>query len=236
MSFDIKVLLEGAYKISTAKMSTSLNQRGLLPGQTPIGQFAIPTPKGQPYKGAPWNYAGTEGDTITTYPSTVVDWVLVSLRSSPSNTTPVWRYAGWLHQDGSITFPKSCIQIPLGSYYIVVEHRNYLGVMSPTAVSIINNIIQYDFTLLDSYITTNPPSFGSKLLNNGKWAMYSGDGMKTTSTTNFDINFNDAQLWKIESGIFDQYRRGDYNLDADVNFNDQVLWKANNGKYSGVPH
>ena len=236
VSFDIKVLLEGAYKISTAKMSTSLNQRGLLPGQTPIGQFAIPTPKGQPYKGAPWNYAGTEGDTITTYPSTVVDWVLVSLRSSPSNTTPVWRYAGWLHQDGSITFPKSCIQIPLGSYYIVVEHRNHLGVMSPTAVSIVNNIIQYDFTLLDSYITTNPPSFGSKLLNNGKWAMYSGDGMKTTSTTNFDINFNDAQMWKIESGIFDQYRRGDFNLDADVNFNDQVLWKANNGKYSGVPH
>ena len=55
-------------------------------------------------------------------------------------------------------------------------------------------------------------------------------------SNNFDINFNDAQLWKAESGIFDQYRRADFDLDADVNFNDQVLWKANNGKYSGVPH
>ena len=236
VSINVKVLLEGAYKTNTRKMPTTLNQRGLLPGQTPIGQFAVATPAGQPYKGAPWNYAGTEGDTITHYSSTVVDWVLVSLRSSPSNLTSVWRCAGWLHEDGTITFPKNCIQVPLGAYYILVEHRNHLGVLSPTPVSIINNTIRYDFTLNDSYITTNPPSFGSKALTNGKWVMYSGDAMKTTTTTNFDINFNDAQLWKSESGIFDQYRRGDFNLDADVNFSDQVLWKANNGRYSGVPH
>ena len=235
-SVNVKVLLEGAYKTNTGKMTTTLNQRGLLPGQTPVGSFGVATPAGQPYKGAPWNYGGTEGDTMTTYPSTVVDWVLVSLRSSPSNATPVWRCAGWLHEDGSITFPKNCIQVPLGSYYILVEHRNHLGVLSPTLVAIVNNTIQYDFTLTDSYITTNPPSFGSKVLTNGKWAMYSGDGMKTTTTANFDINFNDAQLWKGESGIFEQYRRGDFNLDADVNFSDQVLWKANNGRYSGVPH
>jgi hypothetical protein len=59
---------------------------------------------------------------------------------------------------------------------------------------------------------------------------------KTTRTTNFDINFNDSQLWNGESGVFDQYRRGDFNLDADVNFNDQVLWKNNSGQYSGVAH
>ena len=236
VSVNVKVLLEGAYKTTIGKMTTTLNQRGLLPGQTPVGQFAVATPAGQPFHGAPWSYAGVEGDTMTTYPSTVVDWVLVSLRSSPSNTTPVWRSAGWLHEDGSITFPKNCIQVPLGSYYVLVEHRNHLGVLSPSPVAIVNNTIQYDFTLADSYITTNPPSFGSKVLTNGKWVMYSGDGMKTTTTANYDINFNDAQLWKAESGIFDQYRRGDFNLDADVNFSDQVLWKANNGRYSGVPH
>ncbi len=236
VTFNLKVLLEGAYKQNSGKMTTTLNQRGLLPGQTPVGQFGVPTQVGQPYKGAPWFYGGTEGDTIRHYASTVVDWVLVSLRSSPTNLTPVWRCAGWLHEDGSITFPKNCIQVPLGAYYVVVEHRNHLGVMSPTPVSIVNNTIKYDFTLNDSYITTNPPSFGSKVLTNGKWVMYSGDGMKTTTNTNFDINFNDAQLWKGESGIFDQYRRGDFNLDADMNFSDQVLWKANNGRYSGVPH
>ena len=236
VTFNLKVLMEGPYKTSTGKMTTILNQRGLLPGQTPIGQFAVATAAGQPYKGAPWNYTGTEGDTIHSYPSTVVDWVLVSFRSSVSTLAPVWRCAGWLHEDGSITFPKGCIQLPSGSYFILIEHRNHMGVMSPVAVPVLNNVVTFDFTTGDSYIVTNPPSFGAKALSNGKWVMYGADGMKTSSITNFDINFNDSQLWKLESGIFDQYRRGDFNLDADVNFSDQVLWKANNGRYSGVPH
>jgi hypothetical protein len=107
--------------------------------------------------------------------------------------------------------------------------------MSPTTVTVQNGVITYDFTTAESYVLNNPPSFGQKLLG-GKWVMYAGDGKKNTQTTNFDINFNDSQLWKGESGIFDQYRYGDFNMDADVNFQDQVLWKSNNGKYSGVPH
>jgi large repetitive protein len=236
VTFTLKVLLEGPYKPSTGRMSTTLNQRGLLPGQTPIGQFAVATAAGQPYKGAPWNYAGTEGDTIHSYPATVVDWVLVSLRTSPSSLVPVFRCAGWLHEDGTITFPKGCIQLPNGNYFILIEHRNHMGVMSPTAVPIVGNTLSFDFTSGDSYIVTNPPSFGAKALANGKWVMYGGDGRKDSQVSNFDINFNDSQLWKGESGIFDQYRLGDFNLDADVNFSDQVLWKFNSGKYSGVPH
>jgi hypothetical protein len=237
ITVQLKALLEGPYSTSTGKMRTVLNQRGLLPGQTPIGQFAVKTAAGHPYKGAPWNYTGTEGDTVTTYPSTVVDWVLVSLRSTASNLVPVWRCAAWLHEDGTITIPgKPCVQIPSGVFYIVIEHRNHMGVMSPTPVSIVNNVLNFDFTTGETFMVTNPPSFGSKALSNGKWVMYSGDGKKDTQNTNFDINFNDSQLWKLQSGIFDQYRYGDFNLDADVNFSDQVLWKANNGRYSGVAH
>jgi large repetitive protein len=237
VNIQIKALLEGPYSVATGRMSTILNQRGLLPGQTPIGQFAVRTPQGHPYKGAPWNYAGTEGDTITTYPATVVDWVLISLRTNASDLVPAWRCAAWLHADGTITIPnKPCIKMPNGNYFIVIEHRNHMGVMSPTTVAITNSTLNFDFTSGDSYVVTNPPSFGAKAMSNGKWVMYTGDGKKDTQNTNFDINFNDSQLWKVQSGIFDQYRLGDFNLDADVNFTDQVLWKANNGRYSGVQH
>jgi hypothetical protein len=236
VTINLKVLLEGVYSTQTGLMRTTLNQRGLLPGQNPIGEFAVKTPSGQPYKGAPWNYAGTEGDTITTYPSTVVDWVLVSFRSSISNLTPTFRAAGWLHNDGTITFPNPCFQIPDGNFFVVIEHRNHMGVMSPATVPVTNGLMNFDFTTGDSYIRIDPPSFGQKAMSNGKFVMYAGDGKKDTQTTNFDINFNDSQLWKVESGIFDQYRRGDFNMDADVNFSDQVLWKTNNGRYSGVPH
>jgi hypothetical protein len=235
VSFDIKVLLEGPYQTVTGTMQTLLNQRGLLPGQTPFGQFGIATSSGQPFNGAPWNYAGTEGDTITTYPATVVDWILVSLRTDSTSATTVFQTAGWLHEDGTVTFPTPCFTIANGNYFILIEHRNHVGVLSPTRVSVQNGVLTQDFTASDSYITTNPPSFGQKL-KGSKWVMYAGDGKKDTPTTNYDINFNDAQLWKLQSGIFDQYIYGDFNMDADVNFSDSFLWKLNNGRYSGVPH
>jgi hypothetical protein len=235
MSFDVKVILEGTYQTATGLMQTTLNQRGLLPGQTPIGQFAIPTPQGQPFKVAPWNYAGTEGDTITTYPATVVDWVLLSLRTDSTSSTNVFRAAGWLHKDGHVSFITPCFNIADGSYFVLIEHRNHVGVLSSTKVTAINSLITQDFTTNDSYIRVNPPSTGQKLKGT-KWVMLSGDGKKDTPTTNYDVNFNDAQLWKLQSGIFDQYLYGDFNMDADINFSDSFLWKLNSGKYSGVPH
>ena len=53
---------------------------------------------------------------------------------------------------------------------------------------------------------------------------------------NYDINFNDSQLWRIISGGFDVYLLGDFNMDADTNFGDNSLWKTNSGKFSGVQH
>jgi lipopolysaccharide export system protein LptA len=233
VTLNLKVLLEGPYSVTSGKMRTTLNSRGLLPGQTPVSQFAVATPSGQPFAGAPWSYTGNE--SVTTYAPSVVDWVLVSLRTNDLTASSMLKAAALLHEDGRLEFLNPCMTLPNGAYYIVIEHRNHMGVMSPTTVSVQNGEITYDFTTAESYFLDNPPSFGQKLLG-GKWVMYAGDGKKNTQTTNFDINYNDSQLWKGESGIFDQYRYGDFNMDADVNFQDQVLWKSNNGKYSGVPH
>ena len=233
INISLKVFLEGPFNTSSNAMNTVLNQRGLLPGQTPIGAFAVPTPAGQPYSGAPWNYTGSE--TVTTYAADVVDWVLVSFRTSPVLGATVFRAAGLLHSNGTITFPNPCISLPTGSFYVVIEHRNHLGIMSPSAVPVVNNTMNFDFTTGQSFVLTNPPSFGQKVKSTS-WMMYAGDGKKGTTTTNYDINFSDSQLWKLESGIFDQYRYGDFNMDADINFNDSQLWKLNNGRYSGVPH
>jgi hypothetical protein len=235
LTFTIKALLEGPYSTSSGKMSTTLNQRGLLPGQTPIGQFAIATPNGQPYSGAPWNYAGTEAMPVGGYPATVTDWVLVSLRTDETKASTVFRAAALLHEDGTISFLSPCISVPNGSYYVLVEHRNHMGVMSPTPVPVTNGVLTHDFTLADSYTTSNPPSFGQKT-KGGKFVMYAGDLRKTTVAENYDINSNDSSLWKTMSGIFDQYRSGDLNLNADTNSNDSAIWKANSGKYSAVQH
>jgi large repetitive protein len=236
-TLDLKVLLEGPMDASTGLMKTILNQRGLLPGQVPIGEFAVATPAGQPFNTAPWNYTGTE--SVSSYPATVVDWVLVTLRSSTTVASKTFQAAGLLHNDGRITFVNSCFTIPSGAYYVLVEHRNHMGVMSSTPVSVSNSKIMYDFTTSQTFELSNPPSFGSKpmtLAGQSRFVMYAGDGRKETQSNNFDINFNDSSLWKLTSGIFDRYQQADFNLDADVNFSDSVLWKLNNGKYSGVAH
>jgi GEVED domain/Pregnancy-associated plasma protein-A len=236
VTLDIKVFLEGPYSTSTGKMNTKLNLRGLLPGQTPVSATSTPTLAGQPYNVAPWTYTGTE--SLTSYPSDVVDWVLVSIRTNNSSANSnLQKLAGLLLSDGKISFLNGmgCISVPPDqSYWIVIEHRNHLGIMSPVAVSVVNNSITYDFTAQDSFVNT--PSFGQKQLSNGKWVMYAADGRKTPATQNYDINTNDSQEWKSQSGNFDKYRNADYNLDADINATDIGLWRKNAGKYSKVPH
>jgi hypothetical protein len=232
----VKAILEGPYNAVSNKMNTVLNQRGLLPGQTPVGGFAQPTPSGQPYNIAPWNYMGTE--TLSTYPADIVDWVLVSIRTdSTTSGSALVRKAGLLHDDGRITFIDPCWIINSGQrIWAVVEHRNHLGVMSPVGITNQSGgSLNFDFTTSNSFVKNNPPTTGEKF-KSGKWMMATGDGKKNVYTANFDINFSDSQLWKLQSGVFDSYRSGDFNLDADVNFSDEVIWKKNNGLYSGVPH
>jgi Bacterial Ig domain len=233
VTFDFKVLLQGPYDAGTGLMTTILNQRGLLPGQTPVGSFAVATPGGQPYNVLPFSYAGSE--TMTAYPTTVVDWVLVSLRTDSTKASKVLSVAGLLHSDGHISFVNPCFTLPSGSFYVVIEHRNHMGVMSHVKVPVSAGKITYDFTAQQSYQLTNPPSFGEKQVGN-KFVMYGADGSKATINDNYDINFKDSQLWKSLSGSFDIYLLSDFNLDADSNFMDNSLWKQNSGRYSGVLH
>ncbi|MCY7352893.1 MAG: GEVED domain-containing protein [Cytophagaceae bacterium] len=232
---DLRILLEGPFQEGSNTMQTMLNDRGLLPGQTPKGQFGVATPPGQPYNTAPWNYNGPE--STRNYDADVVDWVLVSLRTDGGNVgSVVYRSAGLLRSDGRITMPGNCPTLATDkAYHIVVEHRNHLGVMSAAGVRIDNGKLTYDFTSRQSFATTDPPSSGQLQLGS-RFVLFSADGQKDPSVQNFDINFNDADVLKTESGLFDRYLRGDYNLDADVNFNDQIFWKRNSGRYSTVAH
>ncbi len=233
VTFDFKVILQGPYDSNTGLMSTILNQRGLLPGQTPVGNYAVATPGGQPYNLLPFSYTGSE--TITAYPTTVVDWVLVSLRTDSTKASKALSVAGLLHSDGHISFVNPCFTLPSGSFYVVIEHRNHMGVMSHVKVPVSAGKITYDFTAQQSYQLTNPPSFGEKQVGT-KFVMYAADGSKATINDNYDINFKDSLLWKSLSGSFDIYLLSDFNLDADSNFMDNSLWKQNSGRYSGVLH
>lgn len=110
----LSVFLEGPYDSNINQMTTYLNygqpddflHRGMLPGQVPTNTLAQPTPPGQPYNLAPWNYTGTitENTFSGPYDLDVVDWILISFREDIHPSTEFAKTVGLLYKDGHIEF------------------------------------------------------------------------------------------------------------------------------------
>ncbi len=216
ISPNICLWMEGAFDPNTNRMTTRLNQMNLLP-------------LAQPYNTAPWNYQGLE--SVNSFTSTTVDWVTVSFRAGTSKSSEVLATAALLQEDGCLEFPEpDFFPESLGSsFYVVVEHRNHIGVMSPTAVSVNSGVLSYDFRSGDSYSNGGQ---GQKNIGTGIWAMFAGDGDQLQDLNGYDINGVDNSSWLPQNGQFNVYGLGDYNLDGDISGMDKILWSGNNGVFS----
>jgi|GEM_PF-835390 len=253
VTFDFKVWLEGPYDAATNKMTTFLNlkagnplHRGLLPGQTPlnIGIGVLPTPAGQPYSIAPWSYPGTEGDNWTDadydqlealHGADVVDWVLLSFRANIYKTSEFYQTAALLLEDGRIISVDECgllVRDVPANVYVVVEHRNHMGIMNQNPLVLTGDQLSYDYRTQNSYVA--PGGVGSKEIQPGVWAMFGSDGDQTDFPS-YDLKGSDKILWRGDNGFFDVYTLGDFDLNGDVNGKDKFIWEVNNGVSSRVP-
>ncbi len=238
VDIELYAWLEGAFDTLNNIMYTDLNtERHVLPGQIPANSLVVPTPPGQPYAIAPWNYDGEEGVDWqnNNYSPDVVDWVLVGFRTSPDPATTLSRGAAIINRNGEVTFPNRCLLSTniVDSLYIVIEHRNHLGIMTQEPVAITNDTLFYDFRINDSY--KDPTSYGQKQLKPGIWGMFAGDGGQESDELSYDINGVDKARWSESNGSFDYYLPADYNMDGDVNGEDKTIWTLNNGISSRVP-
>lgn len=226
-----------------ATMRTVLFDNGLLPGQTPIPTNAVQTPAGQPYQVAPWNYAGTEGANWTDadYDAIVVetgqkpiDWMLVSFRTGLQKSTEVGRTAGLLLDNGMIYLTDRSVfdgSFP-NSVYVVLEHRNHLGIMSAQPATFVDNELTIDFRTADTY--TGGAGTGQKEIEPGRWALLAGDGDQSADFPSFEITALDKSKWIVVNGQFAVYDDSDFTFDIDVSGLDKNLWSINNGYFSAV--
>ncbi len=230
-----------------SRMRTDLNTiHGILPGMNPYDPNYPASPAGQPYNVDPWFYTGTEGsdwDNVSydqleaSYNRQVVDWVLVSLRTDFTPTTELARKAGILFDDGTIHFPDGCLltTADASSVYILVEHRNHMGILSAGLVTAVNGVLRYNFTRQNSFRgSPNPTGFGQGEIKSGIWAMYGSDGDQINDWPSYDINGSDRILWSQYNGNFSQYLSSDFNMDGDINGFDKIISNKNNGIASGV--
>lgn len=223
ITLDVKALLEGPYNGAT--MNPSLNSGGYIPLT-------------QPYNVAPWNYPGTEN--VGTIPNVnVIDWVLVELRdatSAPNATgsTMIARQAAFVLSDGTVVALDGASDLffsnsVVNQLFVVVWHRNHLGVMSANPLANVGGIYSYDFT------TGAGQAYGAdahKLLAGGKYGMYGADGNADKAVNITDRN----NVWKPTAGTLG-YKAGDFNMNVHVNNPDKNgIWVPNNGKTSKVPN
>jgi len=244
IDMDVQVYLEGAYRYDDQEMTTELNSLGYLPGQTPTTFFGNATEAGHPYEGKPWYQNMPTGKSFESnstaennlyYGFDVVDWVLVSLRSSADIEYEECTRPGMLNKDGSITFMDDdcCLVDPTKSYYIVVEHRNHLIVMTPTPIAIEDRQMAFDFTSNQSYIEFL--GSGQVEVAPGVYAMYGANGNQQSKHADAtDISTNDSNTWSEGLGRNSGYHISDFNFDSDVNFQDQSIFLRNNGLFSDV--
>ena len=167
-----------------------------------------------------------------------MDWVLVSLRLDPDNITEnICQRAALLYSDGHIEFDAAqCCQIDQAeSYYIVIEHRNHLLVMSADPVSVINGALSYDFRDKESYKAGIGLFVGQKLVLPGVYAMYAGNGDQTSTTNeDTDITAVDYVKWLSTGSKTRIYNMVDYNMDGDISSLDFDLWQINSPKTTSI--
>lgn len=210
--------LQGPY--TTLSMSTLLNSGNRLP-------------LAQPYNRPPWNYIGL--DSVPSIPSsTIVDWILLELRTGTAANTLAEQRAAFLRSDGSIIAADgspvvSFTHTPAGYYYLVVRHRNHLAVMSDTAYyfgALNAPVIDFRFAQSSAF-GTNP----MKALSGARFGLYAGDGTGNGAITISDRN----GVWRPQNGT-SGYLSGDYNLSGSVTITDRnSAWRPNNGISTAVP-
>jgi hypothetical protein len=245
LNIQVKVWLEGPLDVYAEKMSIRLNQQGYLPGQKAWTFFGTSVAKGQPYSRAPWYYEGSEGsefdaalpelDNFAGYPEDAVDWVLLSLRTNTNPQSEVYKTAALLLSDGTVQIIDGFgfENLEQRGYYVVVEHRNHIGVMSSIQALAINGDLYFDFTLADSH--NLGLGRGQMKLNNGKYAMIAGNAelMQATSSY-FDINIRDLGKLSSMDGINSGYYFEDLDLNGDINTVDKSICLKNNGMFSSI--
>lgn len=130
------VALQGAYNSGTGMMGVTLNTNNLIPISEPYtdapsmshtykGGFEVMTTAAQ---------ALTGGDAI-------VDWVMVELRDKNNSSTVLASRAVLLQADGDVVdtdgiSPVNFFGLAPDDYFVAVRHRNHLGVMTATAVTL----------------------------------------------------------------------------------------------------
>ncbi len=214
IEINVVALLSGAYDNATALMRDDLKNFNLIPTT-------------DPYLGT--TMTGNLLNTLTGNDA-VVDWVLLELRSSTTNI--VEQKAFLLQRDGDLIDPNTAsndlnLEANPGTYYVAIQHRNHLGVMTANPIDLSNGLTTIDFSSLQT------PLWGTHSTEeqNGKRLLWAGDADANDELiyqgTNNDVNtiffYVLGDAGNVNSNV--NYISTAY-ANADLNMDGQVIYQG----------
>jgi hypothetical protein len=164
----IKAILHGAYSSSTGMMRDDLRVAGIIPTSDPYPAL------GYVHKGNGAAFSTLNASVFaTTGADAIVDWVFVELRNP--NTTAVATRSALIQRDGDVVAldgvsALNFSEVTGAQYFVVVRHRNHLGVMTANVVTLSATPTPVDFTTGVGVHGVNP-----QMMLGGKHMLWSGN-------------------------------------------------------------
>ncbi len=237
---NMRVYLQGAYDHRTTLMMTDeLRAKGYVPMEEPYSTVQLGL-----YK--PFTHVGKGGgETIKDASvladkgeNSIVDWIFLELRSASDNTVAVETKAALIQRDGDIVEVdgESPVYFPVSEgtdFYIVIKHRNHLGIMTKDPIAMDRNLlapIALDFT------DGSAPIFGEHGMRakdlDGKFALWGGNtdgnryiifqgsgvGIPDSDGIFFTIFGDETNNPPKYNHIASGYSLSDCNLDGDIKY------------------
>jgi Leucine-rich repeat (LRR) protein len=217
-SIAIKVYLQGAMLDSPdGLMREDLNTANMIPTTSPYSD-ALTTVS------AAFNFPG--GDTT-------VDWIWLELRDATNTMTVVSSQSALLQRDGDVvqTDGETDIEfnVDYGEYYLVIKHRNHLGIMSANTITLNGSLVNVDFTdatNIITYGTEAQTSFGmptdvvamwSGNANGDTIVQYSGTSPDTPNILSLILN-DVGNFLNFPTYVVNDYNDNDVNLDGNIQY------------------
>lgn len=162
----------------------------------------------------------------------IIDWVWVELRDATDNTAVLDGQSALLQRDGDIvgTDGTSALSfdIATGNYYVTIQHRNHLGIMSSNTVELTTIAVIVDFTdgSTSTFGTNAQTSFGMPSGIMGMWTgnvnddtliQYSGTTPDTPDILSEILN-DPGNFLNFPTYAVSGYKRYDINMDGNTQY------------------
>ncbi|MEM7105474.1 MAG: Ig-like domain-containing protein [Bacteroidota bacterium] len=228
VALTLRVFLQGPYDFGSGLMWDSLRTREFIPLD-------------EPYDAMPqFVHVGDQGGTesidtsvlTVTGADAIVDWVFIELRSNADPEVVVATRSALVQRDADVVdldgvSPVIFDGYPSDSYFVAVNHRNHLGVMTATAIPLAPVPVLVDFTL------PTTPTFGmfaqKEILPGTVTGLWAGDvnadynvifqgPADDPASIFFNVLLDPDNSSFLTNWVYPGYHQGDVNMNGEAIF------------------